>query len=377
MLRGPVAAERPLWLDEEAEIRALLGAALNLFDRQRGSERQRRIHLGAEAHLPALARADVAADQTWSFVRELQRLGVLIVRRPGGSPLDLEWKGAKIAFAPDVEETLRQWLGRDWSEPAAVIWRRAVAEQAAAFRDGGAALAMQRIVIENRSAADVVGALASAKAITGPVTLRQLSATLFWGNSKILDDRGDLVAASFPGLEIRERTLVIAAHLPARCDGVLFIENQDTYTAAVAGSPGAAGQLALVYASGFRGSAARVRTRPGSLLHYAGPGRSEFAERFEAWWYEDGPAPGPAYFWGDLDFAGMQIVKALRSRFAGLSAWQPGYEPMRLALGSGAGGYGVVGGQVDPGVTGCVYSDSVLLPAIRRWGQRDQEALSP
>jgi hypothetical protein len=223
------------------------------------------------------------------------------------------------------------------------------------------------------------------------MTLRQLSATLFWGNSKVLDDRGGLIAASFPEFDIRERTLVIAAHLPARCDGVLFIENQDTYTAAVAGSPFAAVDLALVYASGFRGSAARVRTRPGSLLHYAGPGRSEFAGRFEAWWYEDAPPPGPAFFWGDLDFAGMQILKALRTRFAGLSAWQPGYEPMRLALaGSADGGYRVVGrgvggvgfasddarGQVDPGVTGCGYADSVLLPAIRRWGNRDQEAQS-
>jgi hypothetical protein len=367
-----------------------LGAALDRFDRQRGSERQRRIHLGAEAHLPALARADPAADQTWAFVKDLQRLGVLAIRRAAGaSPYDPEWKAASIAFAPDVEETLRQWLGRDWSEPAAVIWRRAVAEHAVAFHDGGAALSMQRIVIESRSAADVVGALASAAQITAPMTLRQLSATLFWGNSKILDDRGDLVAAAFPGLEIRERTLVIAAHLPGRCDGVLFIENQDTYTAAVAGLPVAAGDLALVYASGFRGSAGRVRTRPGSLLHYAGPGRSEFAGRFEAWWYDDGPALGPAFFWGDLDFAGMQILKALRSRFAGLSAWQPGYEPMRLALaGAAGGGYGVVGaravrdrvasddarGQVDPGVTGCAYADSMLLPAIRRWGNRDQEA---
>jgi hypothetical protein len=95
----PMAAERPLWLDEEAEIRALLGAALDRFDRQRGSERQRRIHLAAEAHLESLARADAAADQTWGLVRELQRLGVLSVRRAAArSPYDAEWKEATIAF---------------------------------------------------------------------------------------------------------------------------------------------------------------------------------------------------------------------------------------------------------------------------------------
>ena len=31
-----MGVERPLWLDEEAEIRALLSAALDRFDRQRG-----------------------------------------------------------------------------------------------------------------------------------------------------------------------------------------------------------------------------------------------------------------------------------------------------------------------------------------------------
>jgi hypothetical protein len=302
---------------------------------------------------------------------------VLAIRRASLGPLEVEWRQAKIAFSPDVEEVLRVWLGRAWSEPAMGIWRRAIERHAAAFHDGGAALSTQRIVIENRSADDVVGALASAARFTVPMTLRQVSATIFWGNSKILDDRAALVAASLPHLEILDRPLVIAAYLPAHCDGVLFIENQDTYTRAVSGVPAEARALALVYAAGFRGSASRVRSRSGSLLHYAGPGRSEFTERFEAWWYDEGAAPGPAYFWGDLDFAGMQILKALRSRFAGLGAWQPGYEPMRAALGVG-GGYGVVAddarGQVDPVVTGCAYADTVLLPAIRQYGQRDQES---
>jgi len=109
-----------------------------------------------------------------------------------------------------------------------------------------------------------------------------------------------------PRLQIRERVLVVAAYLREHCSGVLFIENQDTYTAAVAGMPEETTEFALVYAAGFRGTAARIRGRSGSRLHYAGPGRSEFAEAFDGWWYDNGPALGPAWFWGDLDFAGMQ-----------------------------------------------------------------------
>jgi hypothetical protein len=101
------------------------------------------------------------------------------------------------------------------------------------------------------------------------------------------------------------------------------------------------------------------------------------ASRFESWWYDGGAGFGPQWFWGDLDFAGMQILKSLRARFAGLEAWPVGYEPLRLQLES-AGGYGGriddAKGQVDPLVTGCAYADSLLLPAIRAFGRQDQES---
>jgi Uncharacterized protein conserved in bacteria C-term(DUF2220) len=157
----------------------------------------------------------------------------------------------------------------------------------------------------------------------------------------------------------------------------LLIENQDTYTAAAAGSPSEAGEFALVYAAGFRGSAVRVRNRTGALLHYAGPGSRELAAQFDAWWYDGGTAFGPTWFWGDLDFAGMQILKSLRNRFEEIEAWSVGYEPLRSQLQLG-GGYGVRAddskGQADPVLTGCAYADSVLLPAIRMFGRRDQES---
>jgi hypothetical protein len=212
----------------------------------------------------------------------------------------------------------------------------------------------------------------------GPMTLRQLSATLFWGDSKILDDRGEFIATLLPDLDIRDRAIVVAVYLPETCRGVLFIENQDTYTAAAGGTPSEAGDFALVFAAGFRGAASRVRTRSGALLHYAGSVDPTVVEQFDAWWYGQGAAPGPCWLWGDLDFAGMQILKSLRSRFEDLHAWQPGYEPMLRHLQT-FGGYGTAvaegKGQVDPGQTGCAYADSVLLPAIRKFGQMDQERL--
>jgi len=172
--------------------------------------------------------------------------------------------------------------------------------------------------------------------------------------------------------------LVVAVYLPAACRGVLFIENQDTYTAAAGGSPAGVGDLALVFAAGFRGAASRVRSRAGTLLHYAGPGGAALVSEFDGWWYGQRPVAWPIWFWGDLDFAGMQILKSLRSRFPDLGAWRPGYEPMLARLKTAAAYDGRLiddRGQIDPAVTGCEYADSVLLPAIREWGPMDQEML--
>jgi hypothetical protein len=202
---------------------------------------------------------------------------------------------------------------------------------------------------------------------------------LFWGDSKVLDERGPLVAALWPELEIRERALVVAVHLPATCRGVLFIENQDTYTAAAGGTVAGVAHTALVFAAGFRGAASRVRNRAGALLHYAGSSESALVSEFDGWWFGAVSKAWPCWFWGDLDFSGMQILKSLRSRFPDLCAWQPGYEPMLARLKNSAAYSGRLiddRGQIDPLETGCAYADATLLPAIRELGPMDQEMLS-
>lgn len=369
---------QPPWLADEAEINSLLHAVLDYFDRQPGSERLRAVILPPERYLSSLARADPVADQTWVLVRELERLGLLAVRSARRNPLDPEWQGARLAFPPDAEATLREWLGRSRPEQAAELWRCAVERYAEAFPQGREELLTRRIVIPGRSPDEIMRALAAITSMRGPLTLRQLSASAFWGDSKVLDERGDLVAALFPALEIRERAIVVAIHLPEDWRGTLFIENQDTYTAACGGFPPELRELALVYAAGFRGAAARIRTRGGALLHYAGPGAANYRASFERWWLDDWTPRGPCWFWGDLDFAGMQILKSLRRRFDDLTAWRPGYERMLAALRS-SGGYrpadSAEQGQSDPRSTGCEFADAELLPAVRSYGQMDQERL--
>lgn len=369
----------PVWLRDEPELAALLHAALDRFDQRPAASRQRDVLLSAEQYLPALERADAAADQLWKLVRALQACGALAIRHARRGPFDPDWKGAKLAFTAAGELLIRHWLQREPLTPELQTWRAAVHQHTTAFPGGCAALLARRIAVEGRSSEDVVAAFARMATLRGPLTLRQLSAFACWGDSKFLDDRGELIATLFPQLQIRERAIVVAIHLPVDCAGVLFIENQDTYTMACSGEPLAVSRLGLIFASGFRSSAERVRMRDGSLLHYAGAVSPQLRERFESWWFDAGEPLGPCWFWGDLDLAGMQILKTLRARFGEVTAWQPGYAPMLAALGA-AGGYAVAGarsrGQADPGTTGCLYADTVLLPAIRERGQLDQEAIA-
>lgn len=362
---------KPPWLDDEPALQALLGVVLDRFDQQPASERQTAVSLPAEKHLPLLARNDAAADQCWALVEDLARAGVLTIRHGRRGAYDAPWHGARLAFALDCEDRLRAWLNRAPSAPAMEAWRRAVERHAAAFPGGCVPLLQRRITIAGRDADEIVAAFACLGRLQGPLTLRQLSAYAFWGNSKVLDDRGDLVSALFPALAIADRTIVVAIHLPPAARGVLFIENQDTYTAATRGVPAEARDLALVYAAGFRSAAQRIRSRGGALLHFAGAAIAQ--ADVERWWFGDGAPIGPCHFWGDLDFPGMQILKSLRQRFGDVTAWQPGYAPMVEVLRE-AGGYR--SSAIDPqdlALTGCPYADEVLLPAIRGAGQIDQE----
>ena len=138
----------------------------------------------------------------------------------------------------------------------------------------------------------------------------------------------------------------------------------------------------LVYASGFRGSASRLRSRDGASLFYSQRGDLSATGRdaFEIWLF-DKIETLPAWFWGDLDYAGMRILCAMRGSFPHLAAWEPGYAPMLQALEAGEGHPPEAAdkaGQRPVASTGCRYADSALVPALSRLGSFvDQELFFP
>lgn len=364
--------DKPRWLDDETEIAALLHMFIDKLDKKPAGEWKQVPELKLTAACcPNLFRQDEEADRSWALIKQLETLGcLLIITKPKRNQFDPEYKDARLLFSLDAEEMVRHWLQRPRQPSQLREWQAAVAQYADNFSGDVALLQARPIVVAGRSAAEILeGFVAVAQYQHQSLTLTQLSARCFWGQSKFLDGREELITALYPDIQLTPRPIIINVHLPQRIEGVLLIENQDSYCSAINGRPAAVRDMALVYCAGFRGSAQRIRNREGVSFHYQGD-CSRQAE-FEAWWC-CAAWSGPAiHFWGDLDFSGMAILKALRQRFDVIEAWPPGYEPLLQQLHEGNGHTPLQGNkeeQGDPQLTGCEYADNTLLPALRAAG---------
>jgi hypothetical protein len=292
------------------------------------------------------------------------------------NPLDPEYFNARVRLQNNAEAVLRAWLQRPYEVPALQQWRLAVEQVQQRFPGDIAKLMSRPISLRDKSAEQIVQAFANIGDYQHRnLTLRQLSAVCFWGRSKFLDGRLDLVVSLFPRITLTLRPIVVNIYLPHTIAGVLFIENQDSYTCAMQGKPGEVRNLALVYSAGFKSSAARIREPGGVSLHFSGPGVQQHYALFEQYWLDESSGQStsqwPLWFWGDLDFAGMNILKQLIKRFAPMRAWQPGYDVLLDHLRSGNGyaaGSDEQQTQIDPQSTGCDYADEQLLPALREHG---------
>lgn len=218
--------------------------------------------------------------------------------------------------------------------------------------------------------------------------VRQLSAKYFNGQSKVLDSREEMLrllgACEGQFLEAPIQVLVCLPPDWARLQPeatVLFIENLVTFESMADSRQPEWAKAALVYASGFKGTAKRLRTQQGSTLYWRDTASETDQLAFSDWLYARDDATQQSTvvsFFGDLDSAGMQILAHLRQSIPNCGAWRPGYEELLSLLQTSRGHRPESAGkegQTDPGITGCAYADAVLLPALRQSGFCvDQEA---
>jgi hypothetical protein len=309
-------------------------------------------------------------------------------RNPQMELRDFDALASWADYTPQAMRWQRQWLDHlavHWSEPAATTppEPRALLDYLA--RNPLLALEGLPMPEATRSIEALHGLCASGVELP----LREASAQVFQGRSKVLDNREELLRLLGAATgQFREAPIQLLLDIPATFDEALFVENLVTFERMADQRQPAWRHTLLVYAAGFKGSARRLRTRQGCRLYvrtssssgnapqWAG---SEGLQAVEEWVF--GSVVLPVRFFGDLDYAGMQILGSLREVFADAQAWLPGYGVLVDAIERGGGHVPGLAGkelQADPGHTGCTYADRRLLPLMRLHGRfMDQEAFSP
>lgn len=362
-----------LWL-RRPEVRQLLDRLVDRLDRAEQAESAiaQAIKLDRRTW-PAFHDAPLEGDREilFSYVEQLARDGcfTLLLDRAqlGKAPYERNPRVRALNVA-----RLRALTGRPERQKSyAELWREAVTGGLEAPEAIKAVALAHRIELAGYDADAIVARLNQVRALAdSELLLREASARLFWGHSKVLDGRQGLVAAllGLPECPFPESRIQLLAYLPP--DGfnaVLVIENQASFERAVHDATARFAGLALVWSSGFRASARRLRDANGTSVFLAQEGSMTPAgvSKLGSWRRN---ADIPTFFFGDLDYSGMGILRTLRNSFPDATAWRPGYEALLETLLEGGGhvaGAADKTGQCDPGSTGCPYADEHLLPAIR------------
>ena len=312
-------------------------------------------------------------------------------RRPRLELLDFDALAAWCGHLPLAQRWQRQWrdhLSAHWAAQP----REAPADPAALldYLARNPLTSLEGLPLEDATRS--LRALAQLCRSGRPWRLREASARVFQGRSKLLDHREELLRllGAAPG-QFTEAPIQLLLAPPdphsagsgavAAFDEVLFIENLATFEHLADVRGPAWRRSLLVYAAGFRGSARRLRSRSGCRLYLRAPAAAAALPEIESWLFDAARSDCPVAFFGDLDFAGLQILASLREVFPAARAWQPGYAALADCLRQGVGHAPEQAGkalQTDPEVTGCAWADEELLPLLRHHGRCvDQEAFVP
>ncbi|MDP1771270.1 MAG: DUF2220 family protein [Methylobacter sp.] len=373
----------PQWL-KQPEITKLLNLLVDKLDKMQTTGRAMQPLKLDRRNFPALFDAEFEADKEyyWSQLEQMQAWRWFSIKtdRPQQGKAGYELN-PRLQITD--EAAIRKTTARlEPVKSAQQQWREAVFDRLKADDAVKDCVAKQKLEIPGKTAEEIVERLNLLSALVDePLLLREVSARLFWGQSKVLDKRQTLVTAIMNADEcpFPEAPIQLQVFLPENnFDGALFIENLVSFDLATRDKTGRFSGLALVFSSGFRGTAKRLRSSTGASVYFAGHGSLAGAatQRFLNW-LVTGSETLPVWFWGDLDYSGMQILKSLRNSFDELEAWLPGYQPMLDEILAGHGHAPDAARKINQKTlekTGSAYADQHLLPALAKTGKfLDQE----
>ncbi|MCK9467596.1 MAG: DUF2220 domain-containing protein [Candidatus Absconditabacterales bacterium] len=271
---------------------------------------------------------------------------------------------AKLIFNYNFEQLLRSFYKREVQTNS---WKENI-EQLNCNADIKELMLNNRITIHEKKEYDIATQLLRLLTSNNEnKSVRHVSAKYFWGMSKVLDNREQIINYC------KLRTMPILLHVKAMGNNpetILFIENQDTYIEAINSENAIFENYILIFSSGFKASAKRIRTENGSKIFFEDNCflGEEGRKKFKQWLYGDDELEFNIYFWGDLDFSGMNILSSLKKVFPNLKAWEYGYNKLLNALdynNAHSPNLANKEGQTEPSLTGCKFTDTQLIPALK------------
>ena len=287
--------------------------------------------------------------------------------------LPLYQRKASIVFNDGFEQKYRDILGLHINNDKE-FWEEAVNSSNLSPELKSILYLSNPIKIANKSSREIIGRIEEYMLLDDDFRLvRQASAWMFWGASKVLDNRQDISEA----LGLHQAPIQINVHLSSSEKlKVLFIENSQTFEYAKHNAS-TFGEFTLVYLSGYMGTAKRTRTPAGSSLYFSKESsvETDTADKFTSWLY--GQRKSEVYLWGDFDYEGIHIYLSLLKVFPETKLWTPAYSLMsKAAKSQGHSAHEAKkGNQIRPKDTGDTYIDDIILYTMDEFGFFDQEGI--
>ena len=160
-------------------------------------------------------------------------------------------------------------------------------------------------------------------------SMKQESARCFWAMSKVFDDKNEFNNY----FNLLPLSIHLTIHAKNRViKDILFIENLDTFNSCCDSNNKVLDNMLLIYSSGYKTSAKRIRERSGSKMFFSNSEIIENKDDFISWFYKENNLDFKTYIWSDLDYSGIGILNSLKINFTNLEAWKIAFEAMNKNL---------------------------------------------
>lgn len=278
---------------------------------------------------------------------------------------------AIIKFNLDFENQCRQILNKHITNYK-LDWILAIEKSNLDNKIKEALKIVTPIEIENKNANEIIERIFQYLLLKrGNDYVREASAYIFWGASKILDFREDI----WNILRIKQHPIQILSYCGTQEKNILFIENKQTFES-LQKIEIIRKKYILIYLSGFMGTASRLNSKEYRSIYLKYSDECNFEidlnEILDSNNYSK-------FFWGDLDYEGINIFIALRKVFNDVQLWIDGYELMANKLLANEGHKAELvkkeNQKYPSNLTNIDYIDNYLLSLMSENGFYDQEGI--